>query len=288
MAIAIISGLNYERGYLEPIKVVGANTEDSFFTDAPSITAINGFVYALGERETLKQSGVGILKKGITINGFSVLLHDFERYGCNKGYFYKGYNSSAHAYQNEKDLMNPPRPIETVTATMAVSIVIEYEGRLPTKDVLLDDINNTTLKLAGGTIQNDVMITDVSDETFSAFCRKNRAYQVTDRADLNITSWEQILEYVSATENPETKKFERKHSGLFYAHQTGIQLLEEPSFKKGVIIGDEEVYKHAYCDPIINLAELKAVNAAEGTRQLSMWKRVCDETTNTITLTTNY
>lgn len=283
MPFALIHGVSDKHEFPVPVRAEGVNTENSFYTDAPSITAVQGFLGMLSELEGMVFRKIPV-KKGIKIDGFAFFIHGYERH---QGM--QGFSSGIINYVSTEDkLINAPVPLEVFMADMSFSIIIQYQGRLPND---LDEILNArTRRFNGGSIMNDIMITDIDDEKITEFFKRHKANQVIDRSELGLTSWESMLDYVAFFENPETKKRDlRKHSGVYYLHQTGYQLLEDPQIREGALLlnGHQPTpqnCKHAYCEPVINLAELRHTNQMGELKNLSLWRRVEDIQTRTVIL----
>ena len=256
-----------------PICSNGANTENSFYTDCPSVTAAAGFVQMISELDGID----------VDITGFAFLLHGYHR-DCGKVSF----NSSSRFYlEKEADLINPPVPLETFTANLTFSIIIQYNGQLPVQAKLDDILNYRTKRFNGGTIDNDLMITNIDNDDYFNFFNKFPANYVIDRSDLNITDWESMLEYVAFYQDDNgNKKNKKLHNGIFYAHQTGYQLLEDPILRSGSLFNLNEPCDHAYCEPVINLAELKYATKIQDLENLPFWRWNQDLNAQTIILTT--
>lgn len=278
MPFALIHGLSDKHSYPVPLRADGVNTENSFYTDAPSITAVQGFLGMLSELDGMAFRKIPV-KKGIKIEGFAFFIHGYDRHvGM------QGFSSGIYNYVSTEDkLINAPVPLEVFMADMSFSIIIQYEGRLPANlEVLL---NARTRRFNGGTVMNDIMISDVDDEKITDFFKRHKANQVLDRSDLALTTWESMLEYVAYYENPETKKRDvKKHPGIYYLHQTGYQLLEAPQVREGALVYGDKICKHAYCEPVINLAELQHTNKMGSLKTLPLWRRVEDAKTQSIIL----
>ncbi len=282
MPIALIHGLSIHN-HAMPIFSQGVNTENSFYTDGPSITAAYGFINMLSDLEgfcpPLKK--VGRVRKGITIKGFSFFIHHYQR-DIGKVAFNSG---TANYVATEDKLINPPIPLETYTADMNFSLIIDYTGSLP------GDLNNLlnarTRRFNGGTILNEIMISDLNEDELVKYFKSNAASQIIDRSDLAITDWNEMMKYLAFYQNPETKKRDlRLHSGVFYAHQTGYQLLEAPCQREGALFNGNEECEHAYCEPIINLAEIQHTTHLKSFSDLHFWHKEENIEARTITLTT--
>lgn len=254
MSIALVSSTGNV-----PIFAQGVNTENSFYTDAPSITAAAGFVNMLSDLDGMQS---------IKINGFALFIHDYKRSESKVAF-----NSATAFYLNKNDLVNPPVPLELFNADMRFSIIIDYEGSLPFTGAELEDLlNYKTRRFNGGTVINDIMINDVNESEMADYFKRNQATQVIDKSNLNITTFEQIIEYMAFYKNPVTGKRDvRLHNGVFYAHQVGYQLLEDPTTRNGSLLNGDDKCKHAYCEPIINLAELVHTSKLKGFDDLSLW-----------------
>ncbi|UKA04962.1 hypothetical protein [Photobacterium damselae] len=281
MSLALICGSNIKTGNNEPIDVLGLNIDESFFTNAPSIRAAFGFAQNLTELDGLKYIAKGMVKKGIKINRVALLLHDFKR---DVGTV--GFTSATMNYINSKDTKNPPRPLETGTATGKFSLVIDYDGKLPDHKTLDCILNGVTARYNGGTVLNYIDIVAIDDLKLTEYLSKFKAWQVVDRSDLKLTTFKEMLEYVSFYKNEVSGKMDlKRHSGIFYMHQTGYQLLEDPVKRVGAVSVDGNECKHAYCEPIINIAELKHSRWIGGCDDLCFWERVSNKEKRTSVLT---
>lgn len=283
MPFALVHSLS-AKGKRQPLFAQGVNTENSFYTDGPSITAAAGFVNMLCELEPMRYTMKGKNKLGIKNKGFSLFIHSYER---SEGKV--AFNSGTANYVPTLDkLINPPVPVEIFTADISFSIIIEYEGRLPGNQEQLDLVLNCqTRRFNGGTILDDLMISPIDDDEMRDYFTFHKANQILDRSDLNITDWNTLLEYIAFYENPETKKRDlKRHNGVFYAHQTGFQLLEEPCEREGALLNQNDVCQHAYCEPIINLAELQHTTHLQSLNDLSLWHWQENTETRTVILTT--
>ena len=270
MSLALICGSNIKTSDNEPIDVLGMNIDESFFTNAPSMRAAFGFAINLAELDGLKYFSKGMIKKGIKINRVALLIHDFKR---DVGTV--GFTSATRNYINAKDTQNPPRPVEIGTATGKFSVVIDYDGKLPDHESLDCILNGMTSRFNGGSVVNYLNIMPIDDSLLVEYLSKFKAWQVVDRSDLNLTTFEEMLEYVSFYKNTiNGKKDLKRHRGVYYMHQTGYQLLEEPINRTGALSVNGKECKHAYCDPIINMAELKHSREINGCEDLCFWKRL--------------
>ena len=127
MPFALIHGVNPYNEKQIPLHAQGVNTENSFYTDGPSITAAYGFVNMLSELEGMAFIKKGKMSYGIDIKGIAFFIHGYDR-AEGKASFNSG---TVNYIATEDKLINPPVPLETYTADMTFSIVIEYVGRLP-------------------------------------------------------------------------------------------------------------------------------------------------------------
>ena len=287
MPYALIHGVGAAEDIRVPLQAQGVNTENSFYTDGPSITAAYGFVNMLSELEGMPFHKKGKRRLGVDIKGIAFFIHYYDR---SEGKV--AFNSGTSNYIAIEDkLTNPPVPLETYTADMAFSMVIDYIGSLPADRAYLEQtLNARTRRFNGGTIMNDIMITDLNNGMLREHFQRHKASQVIDRSDLCITCWDDMLEYLSFYENPETKKRDvRRHSGVFYAHQTGYQLLEMPTKRQGSLLfgSGDKVCEHAYAEPIINLAELQHTTYLTELSDLKFWRWHNDQDARIIILTSN-
>ena len=286
MPFALIHGLS-GCGLSEPIYVQGANTQSSFYTDGPSITAAAGFLATLCELDGLALERRGKIRRGLDIqstNGFSLFIHCYERCAGKVAF-----NAGTENYAAKQDkLINPPVPLETFTADIQFSLVFEFSGSLPGSQDKLDDLLNArTRRFNGGSITSNIMITQLSEKESAIYLRRYPANQVVDRCDLQLTQWEQMIDYVGFFENPISKKKNlRLHSGIYYLHQTGYQLLEEPCEREGALLNGDTVCEHAYCEPIINLAGLEYSTRTKTFADLHLWQWVEHVQTRSVYLST--
>jgi len=260
-----------------PLHVSDMNAEDSFYTECPSLTAVSGFVNELLETESLKHQEMGFVSTGIDSVGFTVLIH---HYNTNNGV--KSYQEGGQGVSS-KNMITARMPINLRTSELRFSIFIEYNGILPSdSEQLFNEINRKAWRFAGGFIDAEIMITHIDDEELLKFTKYNRGYVVTDRSDLNITTYDELIPYIA----PIREREYREHDGLFYAHQTGYQLLETPTHREFVNDYNDEVCEHAFAEPIINLAELIHTRNIQSVNDLETWKwNECAET-NAVFLST--
>ena len=268
MSYALIHGIDLYDETKQPLNITGVNTENSFYTDCPAITACAGFVNALSELCNIK------------VKGFAFFIHNYNR---NIGKC--AFNSPSIKNSGIEDKMvNPPVPLELFTANMQCSIVIEYDQSLP--DDLDSKINAKTNRFNGGFIVNDVMISEIDDLSLSEYFTQYHANQVIDCSYLNITTWAEMLEYIAFYRNDVTNRFiDRKHDRIYYSHQVGYQLLNTPIVKGGALLKNNKVCKHAYCEPVINLARLESTRLLKPLSEFQLWNWNTDLNTQTITLT---
>lgn len=265
MSIAIINSVENT-----PLFAQGVNTENSFYTDCPSITAAAGFVSMIADLDGLQFVKRGKIKSGIKINGFALFIHEYKRSDSKVAF-----NSGTSNYSSTEDkLINAPVPLEIFNAKMQFSIVIDYDGSIDQSSDELDDLlNYKTRRFNGGSIINNIMINCVDESQLIDYFKRHKANQVIDRSDLNITTFDELLEYIAFHENPETKRRDLKlHSGVFYAHQTGYQLLEDPKQREGALLNGDEQCDHAYCEPVINIAQLQHTSKIKQFSDLSLWQ----------------
>ena len=283
MSYALIHGINLENAQFEPLFAQGVNTENSFYTDGPSITAVQGFVNALTDLPGLKYERKGRFFSGIKINGIAFIIHHYER---NVGKV--AFKSGTSNYINEKDQQNPPVPTELFSAEMRFSIIIDFDGKLPQENDVDDIVNASTRRFNGGEIMNDIMLSTISDEILTKYLKRFKGNQVVDRSDLCLTTWDEMFEYIGFFENIETKRRDiRKHDGIYYAHQTGFMLLEAPKKRKGALLFNEAPCRHAYCEPVINLAQLKHTTHISSVSDICFWKWHEDLASKTVTLSSD-
>ena len=268
MSVALICGANLKTGASEPLNIQGMNIEDSYLTDAPSITAAVGFAYHLATIDGMKFEAKGLQTVGVRINSVALIIHDLTRDIGLTGYSNAGYKPPA------KELFNPTRPIEIKKAAAKISILIDYDGRLPPdvgvgvgRDLAL---NRTTARYGGGVVLNDLRISEVSDTTLVDYLGRYMGRMVCDRSDLNITSLNEMLTYVARYGSDRSKKYD----GVFYIHQSGYQMLENPQVRSGSLEFDGKVCKHAFCNPILNLVELVNSSNIKTIGDVCFWERV--------------
>ena len=278
MSIALICGSNIKTCVVEPIAVSDLNIEDSFFTDAPSIRAAFGFA-----ENIFKMCGSGgALASNLRVNSVALLIHDFKRDVGTVAYAAATIN-----YINQKDTQNPPRPVEARAATAKVSIVVDYDGELPDAFDIENAVNGVTARYNGGVVDNFINVKPVDDAGLIEYLTRYRAWQVVDRSDLKLTTFGEMLEYVAFYKNPRSgSKDLKKHEGVFYLHQTGYQLLEEPTHREGSLTFNGKECRHAFCEPIINVAGMEYSSSIGGVDNLCFWRWVYDVDKNTANLTT--
>lgn len=280
MSLAIICGYDANTLESEPLNIIDLNIEDSFFTDAPSVRAAFGFAMSLSELGGLKYSKKGMVVKGIKIKGVSCIIHDFKRDVGTVGFV-----SGTQNYITEKDTSSPPRPLEVKSAKAKVSLIIDYDGKLPDLESLDSLLNGKTARFNGGVILNNLQIKPIDDDALLTYISMHNGWQIVDRADLNITEIDIMARHVSTFVDPFTGEKVRPFDGVFYIHQTGYQLLEEPVFRKGTLLFGEKECKHAFCEPILNIAEIKHSKWINSCDDLCFWKRVSNKNNRTTVLT---
>ena len=151
MSIALIHCID-KNNHHTPICSNGVNTENSFYTDCPSITAAAGFIKMVSDLDGID----------IDIASFAFLLHEYNRDSGKVAF-----NSRSSFYvSKESDLINPPVPLEAYTANLTFSIIIQYNGQLPNSTELDDILNYRTKRFNGGTINEDLMITNIDTSTY--------------------------------------------------------------------------------------------------------------------------